>query len=59
MSSGDSFAYSTTTSKYRSPSNTPVSSNSYSMSCLVRRPLVSIRSPYGNARCGYLYWHFM
>ena len=29
------------------------------MSCLPRRPLVAKRSSYGNARCGYLYWHFM
>ena len=32
MSSGDAFAYSTKTSKYRSSSKMPVSSNSYSNS---------------------------
>ena len=29
------------------------------MSCLPRAALVSSRSSYGKAPCGYLYWHFM
>ena len=47
MSSGDAFAYSTSTSKYLLPSNTPVSSSSYSKSVRERRRLVSTRSAYG------------
>ena len=51
-SSGAPLAYSTSTSKYRSWSNTPVSRSSYSKSCFPRRRFVSTRSPYGNS-AGY------
>ena len=44
MSSGPPFAYSTKTSKYRSPSKTPVSRSSYSISSRVRFPFVRTRS---------------
>ena len=58
MSSWAALAYSTTTSKYRFSSKMPVSSSSYSGSCLPRPRFVETRSQYGKARCGYLYWHF-
>ena len=45
MSCGEALAYSTNTSKYRSGSKTPVSSNSYSNSTRLRRRLTSIRLP--------------
>ena len=50
MSSGDSLAYSTNTSKYRSSSKTPVSSSSYSSSLRLRSALVATRSSYGIGR---------
>ena len=49
-SSGAALAYSTKTSKYRLSSNTPVSSSSYSSSCLPRLRLVATRSSYGIGR---------
>ncbi|MGB7153999.1 MAG: hypothetical protein WBD08_07360 [Candidatus Acidiferrales bacterium] len=42
ISSADAFAYSTTTSKYAPPSNTPVSSSSYSGPCPLRARFSSI-----------------
>ena len=59
MSSGVLFAYSTTTSKYRSSSNIPVSNSSNSGSSFPRCRLRSTSSAYGNAACGYLYRYFM
>ena len=49
-SCGPAFAYSTTTSKYRSSSKAPVSSSSYSNSWRPRSRFVATRSSYGNAR---------
>ena len=51
-SAGSALAYQTSVIQYRSSSNTPVSSSSYSMSNLPRLPFSARRSSYGNAACG-------
>ncbi len=47
MSFGPRFAYSTVTSKYRSPSNAPSSSSSTSRSCVPRPRAVAMSCSYG------------